>query len=231
MFRSVVFLLCTWVSMVQASELVVIRSTHESLLAKGDILNTQAVVNLPANAEITVVFDSGNPLTLKGPYQGKLADPTPGKPTPQLVANLSDFVRKNVTVRGEAETRDLWSIDVDSNRRNYCVASSEKINLSRPVNDSSTASTVILKHKTSGQQVQLTFTANQTDLTWPTTALPVIFGDTYTLEMKTLRGRSSFKKLILYQLPADLPTKSHQVVWMVGKGCTTQAGTLLVSLR
>ena len=57
MFRSVVFLLCTWVSMVQASELVVIRSTHESLLAKGDILNTQAVVNLPANAEITVVFD------------------------------------------------------------------------------------------------------------------------------------------------------------------------------
>ena len=231
MFRSVVFLLCTWVSMVQASELVVIRSTHESLLAKGDILNTQAVVNLPANAEITVVFDSGNPLTLKGPYQGKLADPTPGKPTPQLVANLSDFVRKNVTVRGEAETRDLWSIDVDSNRRNYCVASSEKINLSRPVNDSSTASTVILKHKTSGQQVQLTFTANQTDLAWPTTALPVIFGDTYTLEMKTLRGRSSFKKLILYQLPTDLPTKSHQVVWMVGKGCTTQAGTLLVSLR
>lgn len=232
MLRLVVFLLCTWVGMVQAAELVVIRSTHENLLAKGDILNTQAMVNLPANAEITVVFDSGNPLTLKGPYQGKLADPTPGsKPTPQLVADLSHFVRKDVTVRGEAETRDLWSIDVDSNRRNYCVASSDKINLSRPVNDSSTASTVILKHKISGQQVQLTFTANQTNLTWPTTVLPVIFGDTYTLEMKTLRGRSSFKKLILYQLPTDLPTKSHQVVWMVGKGCTTQAGTLLISLR
>jgi|JFJP01.1.fsa_nt_gi hypothetical protein len=233
MFRSVIFLLCTWVGMVQASELVVIRSTHESLFAKGDILNTQETVNLPMNVELTVVFDSGNPLTLKGPYQGKLADPAPlTNPAKQLaIAELSNFVRKDVAVRGETETRDLWSIDVDTSKRNYCVASGEKINLSRPMSDSSTASTVLLKHKTSGQQVQLTFTANQTILVWPTTTLPVIFGDTYTLETKTLRGRSSFKKLVLYQLPADLPTKSHQVVWMVGKGCTAQAGSLLISLR
>jgi hypothetical protein len=231
MFRFVVFFLCTWMSLVQASELVVIRSTQESLLAKGDILDTQAAINLPANAEITVVFESGNTLTLSGPYQGKLTDPAPRAPTPQLVASLSNFIRNNTVVRGETETNDLWSVDVDSSKRYYCVAAGEKINLSRSPNDSKTASTVLLKHKTSDQQVQLTFPANQILIAWPASMLPISYGDTYTLETKTLYGRSSFKKLVLYQLPDNLQTKSHQVMWMVGKGCTSQANMLLVSLR
>lgn len=231
MFRFMVFLLCTWMGMVQASELVVIRSTHENLLAKGDILNTQATVTLPENSKVTVVFDSGNPLTVTGPYQGKLIDPAPRAPTPQLVASLATLLRDNTVVRGEMDNSDLWSIDVDNgSKRYYCVIAGEKVNLSRSASDSETASSLLLKHKTSGQQVQLTFPANQISLAWPA-SLPIIYGDTYTVETKTLRGRSSFKKLILYQLPDDLPTKSHQVVWMATKGCTSQASMLLVSLR
>lgn len=230
MFRFVVFLICAWASGVQAADFLVIRAIPETVMTKGDIFNTQAVVNLPAHAEITVVFDSGNTLTVKGPYQGKLADPTPRPATPQLLASLSEFIHDNTVVRGGTETNDLWSVDVDSSKRYYCVAAEGKVNLSRSAEESNTASTVLLKHKTSGQQVQLTFPANQTTLAWPA-SLPIIYGDTYTVEMKTLRGRSSFKKLILYQLPNDLATKSHQVVWMVAKGCTAQANTLFISLR
>lgn len=230
MFRFAVFLICAWASVAQAAEFLVIRAIPENVMTKGDILSTQAAVNLPAHAEITVVFDSGNTLTVKGPYQGKLADPTPRPATPQLLASLSSLVRDDTVVRGGTETSDLWSVDVDSSKRYYCVAAEGKVNLSRSAEDSNTASTVLLKHKTSGQQIQLTFPANQTTLAWPA-SLPIIYGDTYTLEMKTLRGRSSFKKLILYQLPNDLATKSHQVVWMVAKGCTSQANTLFVSLR
>lgn len=229
MFRFVIFFILAWASGAQAAEFLVIRAIPENVMTKGDILNTQAMVNLPAHAEITVVFDSGNTLTVKGPYQGKLADPTPRPATPQLLASLSTFIHDSTVVRGEATTGDLWSVDVDSSKRYYCVADA-KVNLSRSAEDSNTASTVLLKHKTSGQQVQLTFPANQTTLAWPA-SLPIIYGDTYTLEMKTLRGRSSFKKLILYQLPSDLATKSHQVVWMVAKGCTAQANSLFVSLR
>jgi hypothetical protein len=230
MFRFAIFLICAWASSAQAAEFLVIRSIPENVMTKGDILNTQATVTLPAHAEITVVFDSGNVLTLKGAYQGKLIDPAPHPATPQLLASLSTLLHDSTVVRGETATGDLWSVDVDSSKRYYCVAADSKVNLSRSGEDSSTASTVLLKHKTSGQQIQLTFPANQTTVTWPA-SLPIIYGDTYTLEMKTLRGRSSFKKLILYQLPSDLATKSHQVVWMVAKGCTDQANTLFVSLR
>jgi hypothetical protein len=122
-------------------------------------------------------------------------------------------------------------VDATSTRKRFfCIAPSSHVVLWRPKKQSHSASLLLIKHKSSGEEAKVVWPAYQTTLKWPND-LPVVYGDTYTVEVKPRRGSPSFKKLVLYQLPDSLPTKSHKVVWMAGRGCIPQANMLLASLR
>ncbi|RKZ42389.1 MAG: hypothetical protein DRQ49_02095 [Gammaproteobacteria bacterium] len=235
------------ISIVQAADnMVVIRSNATPDFSEGQLLDSTKPVNLPAEAEITVVFSSGAVLTVSGPYQGQLkaplpdnkaepvdviADPLPdNKATPVDIVALSNFLTDKEHVRGTKQApEDLWLVDVSPPKRFYCIAPSARVTLWRSENNGQNASTLLIKHKRTGEKAEIRWPAYQMTLKWPG-SLTVHYGETYTVKLKNRDG-SSFKKLVLYKLPNSLPTKSHKVVWMVGRGCIPQANMLLASLR
>jgi len=218
-----------------AQDAVVIHTTVNSLYSSGQRLDSQLPINLAVNMEITVVFANGGVASIKGPYQGKLNNPLTHLPADsQLVASLSTFLQdqasQSVSRSITSAPADLWWIDVSTTKRYYCVESSQAITLWRPDTQSKSAGTLSIKHKDSGETVEHVWPANQTTLKWPN-ELSVHYGDTYNLELQARLRGPTFKKLVLYQLPDNLPTASHKVVWMVGRGCIPQANLLLASLR
>jgi hypothetical protein len=216
-------------SIVQAADIVVVRSNSTGFFQVGDLIESTKSVRLSSKTEITVVFANGNVRTVKGPYQGKLEMPLSyNAPEPKLVTALSHFLMNQEQVRGSVPSSDkLWSVDVSTPKRYYCIAPANKVILWR--SESQSASTLLIQNKIRGEKASVVWPANQKTLKWPS-SLPVYYGETYMVKLETRNG-SSFKKLVLYQLPESLPTKSHKVVWMVGRGCIPQANMLLASLR
>lgn len=239
MFKRFLFCFCFTCLMHtgQAADLVIIRSNVADL-PKGWLLDSHTIVDLPAQTEITAVFATGGTQTITGPFQGKLSDPLRNDPEladENLIVTLADFVNQEKAtrriLRSTATTpKNIWLVDISTTKRFYCVAPSGQVTLWRPEDQGQSAGTLRIKHKSSGKRVQNTWPARQSTLTWPS-GLPIIYGDTYTVMLETRQQRSSFKKLVLYQLPDNLPTDSHKVVWMVSKGCIPQANRLLASLR
>jgi hypothetical protein len=219
----------------QAADFVIIRSNAVDW-PKGRLLDSNTTVNLPVQTEITAVFTTGGTQTITGPFQGKLSDPLGDNPADEnLIVTLADFVNQEKMaqriLRSATTTpQNIWLVDISTTKRFYCVAPSGQVTLWRPEDQGQSAGTLRIKHKSSGKRVQNTWPARQSTLIWPS-GLPIIYGDTYTVALETRQQRSSFKKLVLYQLPNNLPTDSHKVVWMVAKGCIPQANMLLASLR
>lgn len=249
MLRPPVLLLSiiTLVSIAQAADMVVIHSNANELYPRGKILESQTAVNLPIDSKITVVFGSGNVQTVNGPFEGKLQDSFKDKAlsninlaldakktdldNQKLITTLAQFLIDRESIRAlSIQPHKLWLVDVSTpTKRFYCVAPAAPVILWRPEEQSQTTSTLLIRHKSNGQEVSVEWPAHQTTLAWPS-HLPVLYGDTYIVEVKTDRY-STLKNLVLYQLPASLPTNSHKVVWMVGRGCLLQANILLTNLR
>ncbi|MEK7991263.1 MAG: hypothetical protein VSS52_009675 [Thiotrichaceae bacterium] len=235
----------TFISSVYAADMVVIRATDNAGYAKGQLLNNNVHIQLPEEAEMTVVFSSGKVLTVGSGFTGLLIDPvqtdkhtanTADNAT-QLVVNLSDFLYEQAhheppTTRKSSQERpsSAWQVDMSNRKRHYCVAPSKQLILWRPSNSSNTAGTLEIKHNSSENRIKAVWPAHKTTLNWPK-KLSVVYEDTYNVEVKNLTGQHFFKKLVLHKVPNDLPTKSHQVVWMVGRGCIPQANLLLASLK
>jgi hypothetical protein len=235
LIRYFILLIGLFGSTIQAADMVVIHTKATQFYSAGQLLDSQTPVNLPVKAEITVVFASGNVKTITGPYEGKLGDSGLTPPAdPRLVTALADFLREQNSsslVRGTPPAADnIWWVDISTNKRYYCVAPSNPVTLWRSDSQSQSASTLLIKRKATGETTQDVWPANQSTLRWPTN-LPLVYGDTYTVELQTRQGGATFKKLIVYQLPDNLPTDSHKVVWMVGRGCIPQANLLLASLH
>ncbi|WP_069469704.1 hypothetical protein [Candidatus Marithrix sp. Canyon 246] len=230
MSRLIILLLLTFatVNVTQAANMVVINSNDTNLFSKGKLLNTDISHNIPAKVKITVVFESGSVKTVIGPYSQPLKDPLAVN-DPKLVITLANFLKNKSIFRSRGEDPSYpWLVDVNTTKRFYCIAPASNVILSRPQSDSQSASTLLIKHTRTDKVVIVRWPAHKTSLNWPS-SLPVRYGDTYKIEVKT-RSNSSIKKLVLHQLPNGLPTNSHKVVWMVGRGCIREASQLLSRL-
>ena len=239
MFRLLILLWCitSLVSVVHATDMVVVHSNITQSFPKGKLLDKNTPITLPAEAEITVIFVSGAVKTVTGPYHGILTEPLQNQEVEPLDVNsLAQFLAQRTgTVRGtspllQQKQQDIWWVDVYKHGRFYCVAPAAKVTLWRPDEQSQTASRLIIKRKSTDEQAEIEWPAYQTTLEWPLEELPVIYEETYSVMVKT-RSSSSFRKVVLYQLPENLPTESHKVVWMVSRRCIGQAHMLLASLR
>ncbi len=232
MLRLPLIFLTTLISVAQAADMVVIHSDELQLFPRGQLLDSHTGINLPADANITVVFSSGGVQSISGPYQGRLEDPLKNKNIGDdtLVIALAKFLKERETVRGILQPAEkIWLIDVSTQKRYFCIAPSERVILWRPESKSYTASRLLITHKKTGQKARLMWPAYQTRLPWPSN-LPIIYGEIYTVALTTY-SRTFSKELVLYQVPDSLPTNSHKVVWMVGRGCIPQANMLLAGLR
>ena len=229
-------LLCitSFSSTVLAVDMVVIHSNITQLFPRGQLLDYHTPIDLPSEGKITVVFNNGNVQTVSGPYQGKIQNPDPEKnnslDNKTLVTSLAQFMVERETIRElSAQPKDLWMVDVSTSKHFYCIAPSSQVILWLPEIQSQSASTLVIKHAPTGEQTEIEWPAYHTTLSWPS-SLPVQYGDIYTVKIK-YHSRTTFKQFVLYQLPESLPTNSHKIVWMVGRGCIPQANQLLASLH
>jgi len=154
------------------------------------------------------------------------------KSNKHLVNGLSELILSYRPPRGGKNDGSIWSVDISGvHERHYCVMPERRIVLSRHETESKAASRLSLKHKKTGTKTELTWPAYSATLAWPN-KIPIVYGDTYTLETENMmKGTKHFKKVILHRMPKNLPTKSHKVVWMAGKGCVSQANMLLASMH
>lgn len=228
------------VDAVSAADAVVIHAQQTDSFHPGQLLDSKMDIRLAEQAEFTVVFADGHVQTISGPYQGQLANPTElALADPEFIPNFVKALDE-IKVLQEQVTRgptknpdDIWWVDVatqSTQQRFFCIAPAVKVVLWRPQSQSDSAATVLIKHRPTGKEAKVVWPAYQTTLKWPE-SLPIIDGETYNVEVKTRQGAFTFKRLVLYKVPDSLPTNSHKVVWMVGRGCISQANMLLASLR
>jgi prepilin-type processing-associated H-X9-DG protein len=230
----------TLVEVVQAADAVVIRAHRTDSFHSGQLLDSQMDISLPDQADFTVVFADGHVQTITGPYQGQLTSSiefAPNDPEflPNFVKALNEIktLQERVTRGPSNNPEDIWWVDVatqSTQQRFFCIAPAINVVLWRPQSQSDSAATVLIKHRPTGKEAKAVWPAYQTTLKWPE-SLPIIDGETYNVEVKTRQGAFTFKRLVLYKVPDSLPTNSHKVVWMVGRGCISQANMLLASLH
>jgi hypothetical protein len=224
--------LVTWIVPAQAAaELLVLSSTHSDLQV-GEIVDGASKLTLPAGATVTLVAESGETVTLDGPFEGVPAagsgggDPGLLKKLSMLVGGPSQDASAVGAVRAANTSTpdDPWVINI-SRSGHHCVRGGTQPVLWRP--SAKQASALSLKQMSPAKRAKATWARGEATLTWPA---KMAFADGATY-MVRLRGSSTAKRLVLHVVPADLPSDVHRAVWMSDAGCANQARRLLATLK
>lgn len=217
----------------EAGDLVVVTSTAPTF-APGKMVAAGASIDLPKGAQVTLVSESGQMVTLKGPRSGPAgATATKGKDG-NLVKALSRLVSS-----GGKETEALgamrsaggtsgpgspWMVNIGRSGK-VCVAAGKGPELWR--SDSASEVTLTLKGLKGGGKVSLPWPAGSQTLAWPS-AVALKDGASYMVRIK---GSPTARRLTVHLVPGTLPSDAHRAVWMAEKGCKRQAKRLLAAMK
>lgn len=219
-----------------ATDLLILRSTVADMLPEGGIIDGTKPLSLPAGAAVTLVGESGNKITLKGPYSG-----VPGAAEQSaeggfgsrmlmalsrlIVGTPRDASRLGAT-RGAAGAMsdDLWLINV-SMSGDHCLMSDSPAALWRARADN-TAPLSIKRYRTK-DWVRTEWQAGEETIGWPSD-MEVIDDATYLVRVGS---GIAVSKVVLHLVPGDLPSDFHRAAWMTEKGCLRQARSLLSRLQ
>jgi len=216
-----------------AADLVVVASTAPGVVP-GSIVKSDAVLNIPAGATVTLISGAGQMVTLEGPRSGAPGTGGGSAGSPDLIASLSGLLKGSERETGALGTMramappapptDPWVIDVGQSG-DHCVAAAAPAMLWR--GSSSHARVVSLVDLKDNRQIDADWPAGATTLAWPA-QLPLSDGGRYLVRMK---GAATGTRLTVHRVPANLPTDAHQAAWMADKGCRPQARRLLAAIR
>ncbi len=126
--------------------------------------------------------------------------------------------------RGECEPvtkLDTWTFNV-CEADIFCYATPEQIHLWLPKEKrSGRTDRLVITSTNLDKPLELSWRASHSTMAWPVKRVPIASGVGYLLELKKEQVYFS-KKIVLYQIPANLKTKSDQVDWMKQQGCSSQ---------
>jgi len=213
------------------AEMVVIASTAAGVKA-GEIIKTGASITVPAGGSVTMVSESGNAVTVTGPFSGIPKTAGGSKGGGDLVKSLAGLVAGGGkssgslgTMRaapggGPADPADPWMVNVGKPGK-QCFSKSGKTVLwrAKPVRPSE----LKLKNLADKTRVKTPWPAGANTLPWPK-GFALSDGATY---LARLKGNRKAAKIVIHLVPDDLPTKAHKAVWMAKRGCVGQARLLL----
>jgi len=216
---------------VAAAELVVLQSTAAGL-TPGKVVKSDAPIEVPAGASVTLVSESGKMVTLNGPHSGPPGIGAAGGGG-DLVASLSGLLSGGkekaslgvVRSAGKKEPpEDPWVIDTSKSGQ-HCVAAAGAVKLWRA--NGAKHGIVTLKNLDDKTKTSAEWPGGTNTLDWPA-AVSRVEGARYLVGMKGSRAK---KKFTLHLVPGDLPSDLHKAAWMAKKGCEAQAKRLLAGLR
>lgn len=218
-----------------AAELLILKSTQSELPA-GRIIDSTAMLSIPAGARLTLVDEAGTKITLRGPYSGApgAAEQTASNgfgsrmllALSRLIAGTPQDASKLGATRGAASamSADLWKISV-SMSGDYCLPADMQAELWRGRADK--ASTLSIKRYRTKSWVKTQWPAGDDSIAWPGD-MDVVDDATYLVR---LGAGIKLSEVVLHLVPNDLPSGFHRAGWMADHGCSRQARTLLSSLE
>ena len=216
-----------------AQDLVVVSSTAPSL-KPGQMVESDAPLDVPAGASVTLVSESGKILTLNGPHSGPPGMGGGGGGDADLLSSLSGLLSASGKETSSLGTMravspplppdDPWVINIGRSG-DHCVIEGGPATLWRA--KSAKAVSLTLKNLTDRSRSKAAWPAGANSVQWPA-GVNLAEGAKYLARIK---GSRTASKLVLHLVPGDLPSDAHRAAWMAGKGCVKQARRLLARMR
>lgn len=202
-----------------AGELLVLESSTLDLEA-GDIAREGEVIEVPRNAQLTLLAPSGGVLRIEGPWRGRLDGP--GDDGGSLFGRLVALLQAPDPRRQIGATRSVGScVAVDLERdRDVCVTGSTCLRLLGPKRRSR-ALTVV---GPDASAAEAPLAPDRYGWNWPS-GLDLKPG-TYRISGSDFEAPT---ELQVHRQP-ELPSQAHAAAWMSEVGCTSQARQVLERL-
>ena len=214
-----------------AAEIIVLDSSAASIKA-GSVIQSDAVVNIPAGRKITIMETDGSVRAISGPFDGAVSKSAKAGGESHLISGLAKLVterseRKAVlgAVRAVDKNGDeagLYAVDVTKSEI-FCLPAGKNPVLWRPDRLNLDAQFAIRNwHNQDDVRVAMWRRGDST-LAWPPN-LQIGGGADYVLRMDVALQDTQLR---VHRIPQDLNTTADRVVWMAQTGCERQARLLL----
>jgi hypothetical protein len=210
-----------------AAQIYVMESTVAAIRV-GSALELGAAISIPAGSHIRAVLPSGKTQTIKGPYEGTVADLAKGQPVNQgVLASLKDLLRTGgATQTTTGATRSIarpadkpprvafsWSA-IPVADGTVCVEKGAKLALIRSA--SPNAERVTMIDAANGDQAELQWEAGSDSAAWPATLAQ---RNDATYDMLSA-GRP--RRQITLRVLDRLPTEDNLLIELNRLGCRSQ---------
>jgi hypothetical protein len=214
---------------VQAADLVVIQSTDASL-SPGHVIDSAEPFVVAAGAQVTLVSQSGETITLDGPHDGPVGtgdDSGDGGLVGALAALISQDAEDDTGSLGAfraldmPEPHDPWALNL-LQPGIHCLAAGLAPELWLP---SLMPWSDVAIARSNEEWFEIAWPAGAETQPWPD-GLPLEDGARYAARV----GDMSQVEVKLRVIPEAEATPAHQVVWMAENECEGQARKLLAAM-
>jgi hypothetical protein len=210
-----------------AAQIYVMESTVAAIRV-GSALDLSAAISIPAGSHIRAVLPSGKTQTIKGPYEGTVADLAKGQPVNEgVLASLKNLLRTGGATQNTAgATRSItrpadrpsraafsWSA-IPAANGTVCVEKGAKLALIRPASPNAERATMI---DPAGNQAELQWEPGSDSAAWPTTLTLRNDGTTY----EVLSAGREPRRITLRVLDR-LPSEDNLLIELNRLGCSSQ---------
>jgi hypothetical protein len=209
-----------------AAQIYVMESTVAAIRV-GSALDLRAAISIPAGGHIRAVLPSGKTQTIKGPYEGTVADLAKGQPINEgVLAWIKDLVRTGgATQTTPGATRSIgrpadkpraafsWSAIPVANGT-VCVEKGASLTLIRVASPNAERATMI--DAANGKQAELQWEQGSDTAAWPASLIPRNEG-TYEV-LAAGRPRRQITVRVLDQLPPE----DNLLIELNRLGCSSQ---------
>jgi len=209
-----------------AAQVYVMESTVATIRV-GSALDPRAAISIPAGSHIRAVLPSGKTQTIKGPYEGSVADLAKGQPVNEgVLAWIKDVLRTGgATQSTTGATRSIarppakpraafsWSAVPVANGT-VCVEKGASLTLTRMASASTERISMI--DGANGNQAELQWEAGSDTTAWPANLTPRNDGIYDVLSAGNPRRQITLRVL------DRLPTEDNLLIELNRLGCSSQ---------
>lgn len=196
------------------SYLIVVESTPPELFEKGQILESEAAIQLSNGQSVTLISSDGKVFTLIGTDSGvpirQVDNSDESKFVLEKALSLLSNAPFSIVRSVDSQLPEVWMANI-ANGGKYC-SQTNTIKLWRDNADK--LEILVIKFYPRGKPQRINWVANQDVYTFT-------FQDGVTYLIKLVN--KSFQKFTFYQMPAEIQFIPQKVSWMAKHGCKEQA--------
>jgi len=223
---------CLLTATAASADYVVISSTAPAIAA-GAVMADGDNLSLPADSLVTLLSQTGDTVTLRGPHNGPIAVKRESGGKKSMVAVVGRLLRSgDLEKTALGASRSVGDSAVPDGVKgipafvsgSYC-GRPDGLELIR--GDTKGVGRAAAVQTDTGREFSLTWPDGVGAIRWPSD-LPPVDGGGYRL---TQHGALQASEWVLHLLPPTVVDPTAQVAWMIERDCLQQAAALLIAVR